>query len=501
MTVEFAPTEEQEQALGLFSAGCHMAIVAGAGTGKTSTLELLSRSTRNPGTLMAFNRAIINDCAARMPMNVEARTLHSLGMRAVGHRYRHRLDAPRVKSFELARMLGITSGLKISYGSKSKSLSPGFLASQAVKAVRAFCASGDDVPALSHIPRLRGIDEAGSLDNSDAVREFVMPFVDQAWADLSDPEGKLPYNRDHSYYLKAWQLGGAVIPGSFVMVDEAQDLSGVMLAIVAQARARGQQTVLVGDPCQQIYEWMGAVDALDKVDVDARTYLTQSWRFGGAVAGLANLVLEQLDAELRLRGNPGRESKLDVVGVPDAILTRSNACAVESLLKLIKAGHKPHLVGGGEEVVAFARGAIDLQQGRGSIHPDLACFDTWGEVQQYVADDAQGDDLALLVKLLDEYGAQIVLDALTGMIGEDNADVVISTAHKSKGREWDRVRLGPDFQDPEDRLEEWRLLYVAVTRAKLVLDHRSCEPLVELLNPTTRPTLVQTAMRMLEAGS
>jgi ATP-dependent exoDNAse (exonuclease V) beta subunit len=59
-------------------------------------------------------------------------------------------------------------------------------------------------------------------------------------------------------------------------------------------------------------------------------------------------------------------------------------------------------------------------------------------------------------------------------------DVVVTTAHKSKGLEWDRVKIGPDFRGPKTdpktgevempSAEENRLAYVAVTRARKELD-------------------------------
>jgi N12 class adenine-specific DNA methylase/superfamily I DNA/RNA helicase len=59
-------------------------------------------------------------------------------------------------------------------------------------------------------------------------------------------------------------------------------------------------------------------------------------------------------------------------------------------------------------------------------------------------------------------------------------DVVVSTAHKSKGLEWDRVKIGDDFQGPKTdpatgktimpNADENRLAYVAVTRAQKELD-------------------------------
>ncbi len=57
--------------------------------------------------------------------------------------------------------------------------------------------------------------------------------------------------------------------------------------------------------------------------------------------------------------------------------------------------------------------------------------------------------------------------------GEKDADITVSTAHRSKGLEWPVVILDEDFADiidplmPEDeRKDETNLLYVAVTRAR-----------------------------------
>lgn len=55
---------------------------------------------------------------------------------------------------------------------------------------------------------------------------------------------------------------------------------------------------------------------------------------------------------------------------------------------------------------------------------------------------------------------------------EQDADITVSTAHRSKGLEWPIVMLDEDFQDITDPLmteaerhDETCLLYVAVTRA------------------------------------
>lgn len=68
---------------------------------------------------------------------------------------------------------------------------------------------------------------------------------------------------------------------------------------------------------------------------------------------------------------------------------------------------------------------------------------------------------------------------LTKTVPEDKAELVLGTAHRVKGMEWDRVALGDDFGPvaiPDDQggvqvlEEEVNLGYVALTRARTHLD-------------------------------
>lgn len=61
------PTDEQTAAADAFHAGDHLALQAGAGTGKTTTLALLAQSTKRCGRYLAYNRAIALDAAAHFP--------------------------------------------------------------------------------------------------------------------------------------------------------------------------------------------------------------------------------------------------------------------------------------------------------------------------------------------------------------------------------------------------------------------------------------------------
>jgi hypothetical protein len=491
------PTDEQVAAVEAFGTGMGLAIEAGAGTGKTSTLIMCAESApRGHGQYVAFNRAIVDDFGRRCPDNVRASTAHSLAMRAIGQRYRHRLGASRVRSDEIARQMGITQFV-IRYGSESKVLQRGYLASLVMRGVRNFCQSTDKVPGVHHVPYIDGIDlpnettHERSFDNNNAVRAHIAPFLGAAWADICDPGGRLKFEHDH--YLKMFELNDPKMAADFVLFDEAQDAAPVMLSIVEQQVARGTQLVFVGDSQQQIYEWRGAVNALERVPADLRSYLTKSFRFGDEIATVANTLLRRLDSPFMLSGNPEVSSRLvERMPNPSAILTRTNAGAVTTVLRLQAAGRGVYLVGGGAEVASFARAATDLMERGWTAHPELACFRSWDEVIEYSRIDPQGDELRLMVSLVEEFGCEVILDALGRMDRRTSADVVVSTAHKAKGLEFPKVRLADDFAEdlmpsigpdgrPKDLSSELRLLYVAVTRAKLELDVSNCGALRELL--------------------
>lgn len=470
------PTPQQAEAVDRFLAGGSLKIEAGAGTGKTSTLRFLAEAARpRHGQYVAFNKAIVEDAGATMPGNVNCATANSLAFREVGRPFAPRLrGSKRLRSNELARVLGLDPIVLQVPDAGRKVLVPGFLAGLVLRSVRSFCQSADLEPGPQHVPPVKGIDrlELGPdgrvrarRDNHWVVANALVPTVVKAWADLQDPEGRLPYAHDH--YLKLWQLSNPVIGTEFILFDEAQDANPVMVDIVA--RQTHAQLVWVGDTNQQIYAFTGAINALESVPADHTCYLTRSFRFGHHIAAVANRLLADLPTVMALEGNPEIDSTVGPVAEPRCVLTRTNATAVRKVMAAHTQGISVHLVGGGGDVIAFAKAARILQDGGITDHRDLACFATWGEVLEYVDHDEQGDELRLNVKLVEDFGVDAILAALERAVEEHQAEQIVSTAHKAKGLEWPSVALAGDFSDDPD-VDELRLLYVAVTRARRDLD-------------------------------
>jgi superfamily I DNA/RNA helicase len=470
------PTDEQTTAADAFRAGNHLALQAGAGTGKTTTLTFLARTTDRRGCYIAYNRAIAQDAHARFPSTVRCKTAHALAYAAVGHRYTRRLNAPRRPAWQTGQAIGITKALRIG----DREITQRALSNAALRTVTRFCHTADEAVARHHVPHLRGLEDT---DLHAQLAAHIVPFARKAWADLQHPDdGAVRF--DHDHYLKIWALTQPRIHADFLLLDEAQDTNPVVEQIFLNQREHAQ-LVVVGDSAQAIYQWRGAKDIMTGFDGTQLT-LSQSFRFGPDLAREANRWLHLVDAPIRLTGAPAVATELGPVPQPDAVLCRTNVGAMAQVMGLMSAGQRVALVGGGDSLQALALAARDLKEGRRTHHPELILFPCWGDLQDYAAHDPAGHDLQPLVNLVDTHGADAILTAVAQLAPEPQAQVTVSTAHKAKGREWPRVLIADDFARPKDLGPdvptgtpaspdpiddgEARLAYVAVTRTRRRLD-------------------------------
>ena len=457
-------TAQQLAAVDACVSGAGVVIEAGAGTGKTSTLRAAAAAMGGrPGVYLAYNRVTADSARSLFPAGVKCVTAHALAYHTVGWQYQRRLsrEARRMPDRVVASVLGINGPLLL--GSRL-ALSPAHLAAIAMRTVERFCYSADSQVSAAHVPPVNGLDQAASAD----LTWHILPHAERAWCDLRLPGGRLPFQHDH--YLKMWQLTRPRIAADFIMFDEAQDANPVTAAVVQdQSHA---QLIAVGDSCQAIYGWRGAVDALGSWPAERRLRLTQSFRFGSAVAAEANGWLSYLGAPFRLAGSHCIASAVGPVTGPDAVICRTNAAALLQARAALDAGRRVTLAGGGDEIRALAIAALDLQAAGRTSHPALAAFRSWDAVRSFVRTDGAGADLAASVRLIDRHGAAMVLATVSQL--SRRAEVMVTTAHRAKGLEWGRVLIAPGFR-VRSRADAM-LAYVAVTRARHQLDTSGLPP-------------------------
>ncbi|MCD7440290.1 UvrD-helicase domain-containing protein [Streptomyces lincolnensis] len=471
------PTPEQTEAIDAYGDGLDLVLQAGAGCGKSSTLKMIARSDRRRRmTYVAYNSAIAADARRSFPGTVVCKTGHGL---AFDPKYGARLQRPRQTAHQAAQAIDVRSILGIIGATPTiltdlggmKAMTSKIIMRMALDTVTRFCHSADAEIIQKHVPHFDGLKK-----NRGEVVKLILPVARAAWEDLKNDDSVL--NLSHDHYLKMWALSRPTIPTDVVLLDEAQDTNDVLSAVLlAQEHA---QRIAVGDSAQQIYSWRGANDALAKF-VDElgcpELTLSQSFRFGPAIAARANQWLRLIDAPLRLTGWEAAESTIGSLDAPDAILCRTNAGAMGIVMHALGEGRKVALVGGGSAIKQLAWAAEALQGGKPTDHPELMGFASWDDVRQYAAEE--DGSLEVLVKLIDEHGPERIVSAADGLCSEQQAELVVSTAHRSKGREWPAVRIHADFRAPKPHQktglvvlprEEARLAYVAVTRAREQLD-------------------------------
>lgn len=497
-TDDFDPTPEQADAITKAANGANLAIEALAGTGKTSTLKLIGdRLAPKTGHYLAFNKQIAAEAKRKMPTTVHACTVHKLAYDKIGVLYRDRLDnQQRSRYREIAQKWNAPRVVVHDHLGEATSFSAAAVTGYAIRTVDRFCMTADEHIEAKHVPRVNKLDAAGKWANNDEFARRVAPIAQKAWDDLQAKDQGLVYYTP-SHFLKMWQLTGPTIHSDFILYDEAQDANPVMLDIIQR---QDSQLVFVGDPNQQIYGWNGAVDAMEKLE-GSRARLTKSFRFGPNIAEIANGLLTLLEAGVKVTGAGRTAGIVDTADRPDVILCRTNAETVSQAIYYLLDNRKVAIVGGVNHVVSFAKAARDLMDRGWTSHNDLAVFNSWVEVVEFCRDPSTASaDIDGLVKLVDEFGTTELIARLRRCVQPHQADIVLSTAHKSKGLEWPTVKIAGDFANPEQHEElgaaEHRLMYVAVTRAQSQLDIDQAD----WLNPEKRNGSVANVLPLQEAN-
>ena len=500
------PTAEQQAVVDAFKAGDNVGVQARAGTGKTTTMRgVAAAMPRTRIYYLAYNKVTAKEARDKnlFGANVRPVTIHALGRQWIDAEWGKpavaaRLSGKRTPVHESLRLLGIDrSPLMLGEG---RVVQPFTLMRLAQETVKRFCYSTENEPQAWHVPAVTGTES--DQEARAAIVGTVLPLARKVWKDVSHPLGRLRFEHDH--YLKLWAMSHPKIDCDLILLDEAQDTNGVVAGLMDEQTHA--QRGAVGDACQAIYGWRGATDYLSKMEVDQMLYLSQSFRFGQPVADEANKWLTLLDSQPHVVGAPEHvvTSTLGTVNQPDAVLCRTNAEAVQQLIKFHSTGVSVSLVGEGSEFKALASAAIELKERGRTSKSELSAFTSWGMVQEYVEHDAAGADLKVAVKLIDEHTPEGIIAAIDQAVPEGKGQVTVSTAHKSKGREWNRVKVASDFPEPKKddngdeqmpSREDMMLAYVTVTRAQRVLDREGLAWVDQYLGDAPGRARIRRALR------
>lgn len=451
------PTEEQVEIIRAAQNGGSLKIYAAAGSGKTTTMRLCAEALGDSSLYIAFNKSVADEAKGKFPRSATVATAHSLAYREFGRLYKDKM-AKGSSLWRLKREVAPRfERAHVYYGGSDDDRNADFDAT--LETFNAFLASADFAINDRHVPE------------NTRDREATAKIATLLWRAAIDTQDPCPIT--HDVYFKLWQLSKPKLPFRTILIDEAQDLSPVMLDIVERQAC---QKIFVGDPYQQIYGWRGAVNALESVDLPFFP-LTASFRFGQEVADVANAVLASRKAPFSIRGLGQSEPvKVGLDVAATGVVARSNAGLVAAAVQAADNDRAIHFFGGVEDMVQTIEGAFQLYRSGRSRHDIFSTFKNWNDAVK-AADTPLGASFRPFVKLVESYRDQtpLVCSKLRGAHVDDPtaADVRFGTTHKFKGQEADRLQAAGDYmgwiKDDEMDGEAANLIYVAVTRAKASL--------------------------------
>ncbi|QIE91146.1 UvrD-helicase domain-containing protein [Pseudomonas nitroreducens] len=445
-------------------------LVAFAGTGKTTTLIGYALARPQSRILyLCYNKSVEQAAKQRFPNNVLCKTSHGLAFGAVGTRYKHKL----------------TQNLRLIDAAKAINSQSWDLVRTVLETLNNYLASADAGIELDHCPP-----EKMKNERMRRAAAGVVAAARLLWARMQDVEDRA-VGMTHDGYLKLWALSRPNLRSRFdiVLGDEAQDINPVVAGVLADQATYGLGVVVCGDGHQMLYRFRGAVDALNASWLNRAEvhYLTQSFRFGSAVAHVGNMILSFKGEQRQLVGL-GLATRV-TKKLPErlehrAILCRTVVGVIESALRLADQGEKIFWVGGIdgynlqalEDLHALSIGQYDRVKGKKLLqeYPQYTFY-------KEVASDSQDPEMLRSIQIVEQYAKDLpALFAklrLNAVADELEASVTLSTAHRAKGLEWDAVQLAEDFSfepfNPNNVREAWEdemnLLYVACTRAMQVL--------------------------------
>ena len=458
-------TAEQESHVNTILDGNNYAIQAPPGSGKTFLLLAMARKLPGYGLSISFNKLLAMEAEKKFSKSVTCKTGHALAYGSVGYKYKNKLK--KLTGKQLADTFDI-GDWKL-YNSPSNK---GYLI---LNTIRKYCYSSDEVLSYKHLPRLTILNDA----DIDIMREDLVQYANLVFNEMSDISKPMPIT--HDVYLKIWALTNPIINKDYIFFDEYQDSNPVISQVIKNQTC---QKIFVGDQFQQIYSWRGAVNALQDENL-AKLYITRSFRFGENIAAIANNIISSYyphKFEYKpFHGNDDITSSIHYEPLPsvDAILCRTNKGVIAETISALAQNLAVHILGGTQQITYLINSIIQLKINGYSNHPDLFLFKNFDDLKEY-ADSPMGGDIKPILKLIDQYGRERLINILESTTeNPEEADVTITTAHKSKGLEWSKVRLSNDFKKPADgtlpTTEETNILYVAASRALHQLDLSSCE--------------------------
>lgn len=307
--------------------------------------------------------------------------------------------------------------------------------------------------------------------------------------------GRMPVT--HSFYLKLFHIlvmRGTEKPAPVdrLLIDEAQDMSGMALDIIERIPAT--QKVLVGDQNQRIFSFMKLINGFARFPNNKVLKLSQSFRVDQKFApAIQEFLRRHLDSNAVFEGMVYSD---DVKPKTKAYLTRTNTALIAKMIQFNKCGTPYHLSNNTKvkQMFKVPLAVIYAKPGKLEKDPELRHFqelvDEYGRLPQdlqeqqnlyvYLMNHPNIDAASVsAIKLVLKFDKVDILEAYEQAEAhkKTDCDLQLMTAHSSKGATRDIIELDPDMEialkdaistkfkgTEEERRAELCLYFVAITR-------------------------------------
>ncbi len=438
--------------------GGHLVIHATAGAGKTTVLTQIAAAqpSRSRQLYLAFARDAANELRQRLPPLVDTRTVHSLGRQVLAHDLAARasqLLPPQPKKYgRLARVL-LEERLP-----QFASFDTASYLSELAGIVRLQLIEPDDEQGV-----IEAATEAGLWlpARQEAAAEIPALLPELIKRGLQQTERGLVDFTDMLYAPVMRRL--SVPPFDLVCIDEAQDYSAAALELTLALAAAGARLVFVGDPRQSIFGFAGArPDAMHLIAKRLTATvlpLSVTYRCPRVHVELAREIAPEMESAPHAAAGMVAvitdEELESWVQPEDLILCRLNAPLMAACLRITRLGLAAHLRGTDlrDRLIRLASTVFRS----GISHPGQRISSHFAAEEAKLLAADPGVAGPSLSRLKDELSCLEVLcgtgkvdwpdslpsleDRIMSMFGGGKEAVVLSTVHRAKGQEADRVAL------------------------------------------------------------
>lgn len=415
-------------------------------SGKTFTLCKLAEMTPpiKSSIFLAFNKSIAEELGQRLPRTVKAQTLHSCALSSLFKAFSLNFSLSDSKNFNLAKE-------KMEFKGVHPKRIPGIIMKVCkLYDLMRFNLVPDNIEAIIVLGERYG-EEA---DEELAKRAIELRMLNKRIADnyfLNGGGGKLPMDFiDMLYYATQYVHKEDFKQYNVVMVDEIQDLSPLQYQLIKMLKTPRGRLVGVGDEKQAIYGFQGSnLDTLNAIRNAPNTVtlpLSMTYRCARDIVDEACKVFPDgiVAAPGAEKGFVGEGAFTDAEE-GDFILCRNNAPLVEAFITLLRKGKKCTILGKefGDELVSIIDSVDDvwgLEKILLNLEEKLSKKGLKNPTKTE-AYDKVNEKVNVLLSLYEYFGSLDKVRSVIYDIFVENASrgIILSTIHKSKGLEADRV--------------------------------------------------------------